>query len=101
MFTIAARILVKLECREAFVQASKAITAGTRAEAGCLSYALHEDVHQPGTYLFYEEWRDAAAVEAHFREQHFLDFGLAIGELVTQPPEISVHEVVASDLGAG
>lgn len=98
MFLIAARVEVKPECRQAFVEASKAIIAGTRAEGGCISYALHEDVHQPGRFLFYEEWQSAKAIETHFQEPHFVAFGEAIADLVASPPQISVHEVVASDL---
>jgi quinol monooxygenase YgiN len=36
-----------------------------RQEDGCLSYTLLEDQKQPGRFMTYERWRDAAALDAH------------------------------------
>ncbi len=39
----------------------------SRREDGCLSHRMYVDAAQPERLFFYEEWRDMAAVEAHFR----------------------------------
>jgi quinol monooxygenase YgiN len=96
MHVIVARLRVRPEHRAAFLKASVAIIAGTRAEAGCLLYALHEDVHDPNSFLFYEEWQDRAAIDAHFAEAHFLAFGEAIGDAVIEK-SLAIHEVAASE----
>ncbi len=99
MHIISARIQVKEECRQQFVEASKAIIEGTRAEDGCLFYALHEDVHEPGSFLFYEEWRDQEAIDNHFKEPHFLKFGEDIADLIMCEPDIAVM-AIADDAAA-
>lgn len=42
-------------------------SARSRAEDGCLSHRCYVDAADADTLFFYEEWRDMAAVEAHFR----------------------------------
>lgn len=39
----------------------------SRREDGCLTHRLYVDATEPERLFFYEEWRDMAAVEAHFR----------------------------------
>ncbi len=39
----------------------------SRGEDGCLSHRCYVDAAEPERLYFYEEWRDMAAVEAHFR----------------------------------
>ena len=96
MHVIVARLQVRPEHRAAFLKASEAIIAGTRAEAGCLFYALHEDAHAANSFLFYEEWQDRAAIDAHFAEPHFLAFGEAIADAVIEK-SIVIHEVASSE----
>lgn len=96
MHIIVARVRVRPGSRDAFVAASEELIVRTRAEEGCQSYALHEDVHEPNSFLFFEEWRDRAAIDAHFQEPHFLAFGEAAGELIEEK-SIVIHEVAGSD----
>jgi quinol monooxygenase YgiN len=96
MHVIVARLRVRPEHRAAFLKASEAIISGTRAESGCLFYALHEDAHDQNSFLFYEEWQDRAAIEAHFAEPHFLAFGAAIADAVIEK-SIAIHAVAASE----
>ena len=42
-------------------------SARSRKEDGCLSHRCYVDAEAPERLFFYEEWRDMAAVEAHFR----------------------------------
>ena len=39
----------------------------SRGEDGCLSHRCYIDAAAPERLFFYEEWRDMAAVQAHFR----------------------------------
>ena len=98
MHIITARIPVKVECREAFLEASKAILVGTRAEAGCHCYTLFEDPHQAGSFLFHEEWEGREAIEAHFLEPHFLAFRKATVDMLAGEPAITIHEVASSEV---
>jgi quinol monooxygenase YgiN len=42
-------------------------SARSRTEDGCLSHRCYIDADAPDRLFFHEEWRDMAAVEAHFR----------------------------------
>ncbi|SCX92064.1 Quinol monooxygenase YgiN [Novosphingobium aromaticivorans] len=46
------------------------VIAATRAEDGCLLYAYSRDTIDPGLVRVSEQWRDRAALDAHFRTQH-------------------------------
>ena len=96
MHAIVARLRIRPENRAEFLEASQAIIAGTRAEAGCLFYALHEDAHDPCSFLFYEEWQDRAAIDAPFAEPHFAAFGAAIEPWVVEK-SLVIHEVASSE----
>ena len=41
-------------------------SARSRGEDGCLSHRCYVDAAEPEVLFFYEEWRDLAAVQAHF-----------------------------------
>ena len=45
---------------------------GTRKEAGCISYDLHQSLTDENVLVFVERWKDMAAIEAHFVEPHLV-----------------------------
>jgi quinol monooxygenase YgiN len=47
-----------------------AMMSASRAEDGCLSYGYAEDVGEPGLMHVFEQWRDQAALDAHFKTAH-------------------------------
>jgi quinol monooxygenase YgiN len=64
----------------------------SRAESGCLTYDFYEKQPEGNEFLFFEEWRDQAALDAHFATQHFADFVKAIPELIEGAPQIRIYE---------
>ena len=48
------------------------VIAETRKEDGCLTYSYGVDVEDPGLIRVFEQWRDQAALDAHFRAPHML-----------------------------
>jgi len=50
----------------------EAVIAATRAEDGCLTYSYARDVEDPGLVRVFEQWRDQAALDAHFQAPHML-----------------------------
>jgi quinol monooxygenase YgiN len=50
--------------------AMRAMIEASRAEAGCLHYSYAEDVLDPGLIRVTEQWRDPAALDAHFAMPH-------------------------------
>lgn len=55
------------------------LARASREELGCELYIPCRDPEDPGSYLFYEQYRDAAAFEEHGASEHFQR--LAAGEL--------------------
>jgi quinol monooxygenase YgiN len=53
----------------------RALAAASRAETGCRAYEVHRSLEHPSTFLIYERYDDAAALEAHRQTPHFLTFG--------------------------
>jgi quinol monooxygenase YgiN len=48
----------------------------TNAEEGCLMWIPQVDVDNPRVFLIYEQYVDAAALEAHAASEHFQRIGV-------------------------
>jgi quinol monooxygenase YgiN len=96
MLVVAGRITVKPERREDAIRLALEVAAATRAEVGCRSYRFYADLEDPAAFFIFEEWRDAAALEAHFTTPHMARFLEQVSGLVAAPPEITRYEIAAS-----
>ena len=67
--------------------------ARAREEPGCVSYDFAEAVGDPGRFVVVQEWRDEAAMEAHYRSDGYVDYQARIGELLARPSEVRIHHV--------
>lgn len=52
------------------------LTVGSRAEPGCLMYRVHQSISEPTTFFLYEQWHDRAALDHHYEQPHFKEFGV-------------------------
>ena len=55
------------------------------SDAGCLRYAATATVADPNHFVVVEEWRDDAAVEAHYASRRFERFQYALHGLLARP----------------
>ena len=62
------------------------------SEPGTLAYQAHQRTDQPDTFVFYEKYKDAAAVAEH--QKNLPKNGAALGPLVAGPPEVIFLEEV-------
>lgn len=69
----------------------KVITA-TRAEDGCLLYAYSRDMADPGLVRVSEQWRDRAALDAHFQTAHMKVWAAERADLGLSERDIKVFE---------
>lgn len=74
MIVVSGVIEVAAENRDQAVAAIVALARVTRLETGCLSYAFYEDVEQTNRFRVFGEWRDAEALQKHFRTPHMAAF---------------------------
>ena len=47
----------------------------SRKEPGCISHAVHVDCENPLRLMFFEQWADSAALQAHFAVPASGEFG--------------------------
>ena len=50
------------------------LIAPTLVEPGCINYDLHRSNTDSAVWIFYENWRSEADLNAHMKSQHFKDF---------------------------
>jgi quinol monooxygenase YgiN len=77
--------------REEVVALLRETQERARLEPGCLTYAFAEVVEEPGHYVVVQEWRDEAALQAHYRSGTFADYQERVGELLARPSDVRVH----------
>ncbi|OFY49831.1 MAG: hypothetical protein A2X22_00370 [Bacteroidetes bacterium GWF2_49_14] len=92
---IIAKVSVKPDKTRVFVAAAREIIEKSNKEAGCSFYQLYQDPYDNSRFVFVEEYRNQAAVDAHFATDHFKGFGAKIGDLVAGPPDIKIITVAA------
>jgi quinol monooxygenase YgiN len=72
------RVIATLQAKPEFVSAVSdavhEIMEPSRQELGNLQYDLHRDLEQPGTFVFFERWASAEALEKHNATEHFKQF---------------------------
>ncbi len=71
------------------------LTKPTRAEKGCITYVLHQDLADKRAFMFYEIWTGKAALDAHIKTDHLRTIGARLMDLLTEPAHVTHWEVVA------
>lgn len=79
---VIARAKVKAGKENAFIDAAKRLAEAARAEVGNMSYTFYQSVTEPEAFIFYEEYRDDAAVNTHTSSEAFKTFGKTVKELL-------------------
>ena len=79
---VVARVTVKEGQEAAFIAVGNVLVEATRKEPGCLFYTLYQSTTAPGTFVFYEEYKDQAAFDFHANSDHFNAFAGAIGDML-------------------
>jgi quinol monooxygenase YgiN len=70
MLAVVAQIKVKPGAEAEFEKVAAELVAASRQEEGCLEYTLWRTA-ETGLYAFTEKYRDADAVDAHRKSEHF------------------------------
>jgi quinol monooxygenase YgiN len=90
---IIAKLKVKADKIKAFTEAAKEMIENSNKEAGCISYQLYQDPYDNTRFVFVEEYKNQAAVDAHFASDYFKAFGPKVGDLVAEPGKIKIVTV--------
>lgn len=98
--TVVALLTSKPEEREALRAILLAQVEPTRAEPGCLSYELHVDGTDGCVFMFYENWRSRADLDAHMTMPHLKPLQSRLDDLLARPPDIQFYEILTASARA-
>ena len=94
-FVLVVRMRAKEGEEERAVEVMHELAQASRQEPGCEAYVPCRDPEDPRSFLFYEQYADKAAFEAHGASPHFQE--LAAGKLfglMESPRERSFYETL-------
>ncbi len=93
LLVVVGKLSAKAERRADLIALSQGMFASSRAEDGCISYNFYEAVEGGGAFLFFEEWRDRAALDRHFATAGFRAFAAAVAPMLEGAPAIRAYAV--------
>ncbi len=93
--TVEAKIKAKPGMEDKVREELLSLVASTRKEAGCMNYDLHQSPEDKSLFMFYENWRSKKDLDEHIRTPHFLAFEEKAGELLAEPPTITLWKMIS------
>ncbi|SOZ72904.1 Antibiotic biosynthesis monooxygenase [Cupriavidus taiwanensis] len=87
MLGVVAQISVKPGTEAQFEELANQLVQASRQEEGCLEYGLWR-TEVVGQYAFVERYKDAGAVEAHKKSEHYRQIGRAMGAFMEGTPSV-------------
>jgi quinol monooxygenase YgiN len=87
------RVSSKAEQRDQLVALLTEMQDNSRREDGCLRYGFFAAVEDPLSFVAVEEWADREALDRHFAQPHLQQFAQGLLELISERPEVAIHEV--------
>lgn len=89
------KVRIKPEQRQRFLEAIEYdALASERDEPGCLRFNVIRDTKDENVYVFYEIYKDKAAMDAHRATPHFDVWLKASNEVLDGQPERTLCETV-------
>jgi quinol monooxygenase YgiN len=64
----------------------------SRLEPGCISHSVQVDAENGCRLVFFEEWADMAALQAHFNVPASAEFLQQVSALASSPPQMKIFE---------
>lgn len=59
------------------------VQEGSRREAGCLNYDLHQSI-EDGTFVLHETWKDNDALKSHVGSSHYQEYRTNTADLLSK-----------------
>lgn len=95
MLTVIATIVAKPDRIADVRRELEKLVAATRAERGCINYDLHVDLTDPRRFVFYENWSDKAALDAHAASPHMKAWAQVREAMLAAPVKIELMSMVS------
>lgn len=87
---IVCRVVVKDGQQAAFTEVAEKLVNATRQEPGNVSYNLYQSPFDSTMFIFYEEYKDEDAFNAHANSEHFKAFADAIPNMLAE--ELNIEQ---------
>ena len=93
--TLIGVVVAKNETREALRRILTEQVAPTRREPGCINYDFHVDENDPNVFMFYENWRTKADLDAHLKMPHLVPLFGRLDQLLARPVEMKFYKMLS------
>ncbi|MGH7231150.1 MAG: putative quinol monooxygenase [Nitrospiraceae bacterium] len=93
--TVIARAKAKPGREADLERAMRAGVNPSHREQGCLRYTVHRSIGDPASFVTVERWVSKEAMDQHFAAPHTQALLKQIPDLLAEPPDISVFELLA------
>lgn len=90
MLTFTAKLTVKAGQEQEFERVMRIAVPKVQEEPGNHAYIFHRSTQDARVFMFYEEYADQAALEAH--HAHLRDMGIDLRALLDGPPALEFYE---------
>jgi quinol monooxygenase YgiN len=87
------RVKCDAERREELIGLLRRMQEDSRREEGCLRYGFFAAIEDPHSFIAVEEWTDREALDRHFAQPHLHEFAAGLLEVVSERPEVAIHEI--------
>jgi quinol monooxygenase YgiN len=82
--------------REALVAALARAEREAAEQPGCVRYSFAATLAEADHFVLISEWRDRAALDAHYASPEFASFQFSLDGLLARPSEMTVYSVSGS-----
>jgi quinol monooxygenase YgiN len=93
VIVVIGRVTCAPEDRERLVGLLETMQNNSRKEDGCIRYGFFAAVEDPHSFIAVEEWADREALDKHFAQAHLQEFATGLLEVVSERPEVAIHEI--------
>ena len=92
MIIVTLRIKVPANRRKDFLDSARVITGPTNVQPGCISCKFYQDMDDPDSLLFMEEWSSREEYERHIKSDTFRII-LSLLDLSDEVPLIKLNTI--------
>jgi len=93
MLTFTAKLTVKAGQEQEFERIMRIAVPKVREEPGNHAYIFHRSTQDPRLFMFYEEYADQAALDAH--RAHLRAMGIDLRAMLDEPPTVEFYDKLA------
>ncbi|MFT7242871.1 MAG: quinol monooxygenase YgiN [Candidatus Azotimanducaceae bacterium] len=88
---------IKPELREEALELMRQMSVASRDEYGCVSYEFFMGISDSNTFLLFQEWDNAEALQGHFQTDHMEVFLKSLPDVLNGEVMTRRYEVRSTD----